>query len=52
MKYKIKDLCDVKRGSSPRPILDFLAEEGYKWLKISDFNFKDRFVYKTKEYNA
>lgn len=50
MIFKIKDLCEVKRGSSPRPILDYLSEAGYKWLKISDFNFKDRYVYETKEF--
>lgn len=50
MIYKIKDLMRVNRGSSPRPILDYLSPDGYPWLKISDFNFKDRYVYKTKEF--
>ena len=50
MIYKIKDLVTVNRGSSPRPIIDYLSDKGYKWLKISDFNYRDRFVYETKEY--
>ena len=27
---------DIKRGGSPRPIQDFLADNGLRWLKISD----------------
>ena len=50
MKYKIKELLDVKRGSSPRPILDYLTESGYKWLKISDFSLGQKYVYDTKEF--
>lgn len=50
MIYRINDLCEVKRGSSPRPIIEFLSATGYKWLKISDFAFRDRFVYNTKEF--
>ena len=49
-KYLIKDLLKVNRGSSPRPIIDFLSDSGYRWLKISDFNMYDRYVYNTKEY--
>ena len=49
-KYLIKDLMNVNRGSSPRPIIEYLSESGYRWLKISDFNLYDRFVYETKEF--
>lgn len=50
--FKIKDLAIVKRGSSPRPINEFIVEpgKGYPWLKISDFSLHDRYVYKTKEF--
>lgn len=48
--YIIKDLMNVNRGSSPRPIIEYLSETGYRWLKISDFNLYDRFVYETKEF--
>ncbi len=27
---------EIKRGGSPRPIQDFLSDEGLRWLKISD----------------
>ena len=47
---KIKDFAIVKRGSSPRPIIEFLSEEGYPWLKISDFVLGQRYIYKTKEF--
>lgn len=50
MIYKIKDLMKVNRGSSPRPIIEYLSDSGYKWLKISDFNYRDRFVFETKEF--
>lgn len=50
MKYKIKDLVDVYRGASPRPIIEYLTDKGHRWLKISDFKMYDRYVYDTKEY--
>lgn len=48
--YLIKDLMCVNRGSSPRPILDYLSDFGYRWLKISDFKIYDKYVYETKEF--
>ena len=48
--YLIKDLMNVNRGSSPRPIMEYLSDFGYRWLKISDFNLYDRYVYETKEF--
>lgn len=48
--YLIKDLMNVNRGSSPRPIIEYLSDSGYRWLKISDFNMYDRYVYETKEF--
>ena len=50
MEYKIKELMNVNRGASPRPIIEFLTKSGYRWLKISDFKMYDRYVYDTKEY--
>lgn len=50
MKYRIRDLATIYRGSSPRPIQDYLSDTGWPWLKISDFCFGDRVVYKTKQY--
>lgn len=34
--YSLKDLMEIKRGSSPRPIQSYLSEHGLRWLKISD----------------
>lgn len=48
--YLIKDLMNVNRESSPRPIMEYLSDSGYRWLKISDFNLYDRYVYETKEF--
>ena len=48
--YLIKNLMNVNRGSSPRPIMEYLSDSGYRWLKISDFNLYDRYVYETKEF--
>lgn len=50
MEYRIKDLVIVRRGSSPRPIMTYLSVSGYKWLKISDFKFGDKYVSNTKEF--
>ena len=30
------DFVEIKRGGSPRPIQEYLAEDGFRWLKISD----------------
>lgn len=30
------DFVTIKRGGSPRPIQDYLSDEGLRWLKISD----------------
>ncbi len=50
MKYKLKDISIIKRGSSPRPINDYIVANGYPWLKISDFALNDRIVSKTHEF--
>ena len=47
---KISDYATIKRGSSPRPIINYLTTSGLPWLKISDFSFGDRYVSKTKEF--
>lgn len=43
-------LTEIKRGGSPRPIQDYLAENGLRWLKISDVtSLTSPFVLKIKE---
>ena len=50
MKYRLDELSIIKRGGSPRPITDYLANEGLPWLKISDFNYGERYVYNSHEF--
>ena len=48
---KIKDVVDIRRGASPRPIHNFLSNEGMPWVKISDATCtSSRYLWKTKEY--
>jgi len=45
------DLCSIVRGGSPRPIHDFLREEGIPWIKISDATATNsRYIKKTKQF--
>ena len=34
--FRFQELCDITRGASPRPIHDFLGDEGMPWIKIAD----------------
>ena len=48
---KLGDWLIIKRGGSPRPINDYIAPQGYRWLKISDVtNLNSPYIFKTKEY--
>jgi len=49
---KIRDLCDVSRGSSPRPIADqrYFQDGHIPWIKIADATKSGKYLYKTKEY--
>jgi len=48
---KIKDIVDIRRGASPRPIHNFLSNAGMPWVKISDATCtSSRYLWKTKEY--
>jgi len=49
--YKIGDIVSVKRGASPRPIKNYIQEDGIPWVKISDATSdKTRFINQTKEF--
>ena len=39
------DVCEVVRGGSPRPIIEYITtdEEGVNWLKIGDVNECDKY---------
>ena len=42
---------DITRGSSPRPIQDYLSNKGMPWVKISDATENDsNYLTKTKEF--
>ena len=48
--YEFADLCDITRGASPRPIHEWISEEGIPWLKIADASATEsRFIDHTKE---
>ena len=51
-KKKIEDICNVGRGSSPRPICDtrYFENGNIPWLKIADATASFIYIYKTKEY--
>jgi type I restriction enzyme S subunit len=49
--YRLKELLTIKRGGSPRPIQDFMADSGLPWVKISDATaINNPFLFKTKEF--
>lgn len=47
---RLGDVLEIKRGGSPRTIKDYIADSGYRWLKISDATAtKSPFILKIKE---
>ena len=48
---KLVDVCIVERGSSPRPIKEFLTndENGVNWIKIGDTKNVDKYIYSTNQ---
>ena len=50
-KNRIEEICSIKRGASPRPIIDYITDEGVPWIKISDATASDsRYINKTEEF--
>ena len=48
---KISELCDIRRGASPRPIQDYLSNKGIPWVKISDATASNsRFIFETRRF--
>lgn len=48
---RIKSIVTITRGASPRPIKDFIHNEGRPWIKISDANATfSPYIYDTKEF--
>lgn len=48
---QIKNVCEVARGGSPRPIKDYLTEEsfGINWIKIGDATKDGKYIEAAKE---
>lgn len=50
-KVKLGEVCSIRRGSSPRPIKDYLSDAGMPWVKIADATESNsRFINKTNEF--
>ncbi len=50
-KMKFSDFCEITRGSSPRPIHNYIAQFGTPWVKIADATeTNSRYIFKTKEF--
>lgn len=48
---RIDKVVDIRRGASPRPIDNFLSDNGMPWVKISDATANSgRFLYETKQF--
>lgn len=48
---KIENVVNIKRGASPRPIQDFVSDNGIPWIKISDATSSiSKFLNKTNEF--
>lgn len=48
---ELGSVCEVVRGGSPRPIIDYLTEEsdGLNWLKIGDVKENDKYFLHANE---
>ena len=48
---QIKDVCEVARGGSPRPIKDYLTNDpsGVNWIKIGDTTKDGKYIDSAKE---
>lgn len=48
---KLKQILNIKRGGSPRPIHDYMASSGLPWVKISDATaLNSPYLFSTKEF--
>ncbi|MBE9242538.1 restriction endonuclease subunit S [Synechocystis salina] len=47
----LNNVCIVERGSSPRPIKEYItaSEDGVNWVKISDTQDQPKYITKTKQ---
>ncbi|UUO22462.1 restriction endonuclease subunit S [Colwellia sp. M166] len=48
---RLGDITSIRRGSSPRPIVNFITDEGMPWVKIADATGSDsKYITSTKQY--
>ena len=49
--YALREVCDIARGGSPRPIDKFITEleDGINWVKISDATRSKKYIYETRQ---
>jgi len=49
--FKLDDVCNVERGSSPRPIKSYVTDkpEGVNWVKIGDTKGITKYIKSTKQ---
>jgi type I restriction enzyme S subunit len=48
---RLGELCTITRGASPRPIIDWISNQGTPWVKISDATGEEgRYVSRTREF--
>ena len=47
---RLDEVCEVIRGSSPRPIKQYLteADDGVNWVKIGDATQSGKYITSTK----
>ena len=45
---RLKDNTTIIRGGSPRPIENFISDEGYNWIKISDTTKGCKYINQTQ----
>jgi len=45
------EICEIERGSSPRPIKNFFTtqDDGVNWIKIGDATDGEKYIYSTKQ---
>lgn len=48
---EIKEICEIQRGGSPRPIEEYITfnEDGINWIKIGDVAENAKYITQTKE---
>ncbi len=50
-KKRLGEVCIIERGSSPRPIKQFVTtkKDGVNWIKIGDTKEGDKYIFSTAE---